>query len=455
MIKSYSSSFFQSLTVFLIVCCSSLVAEVSADVPASKRFSYDLQPNSFRPGSETEYRVSFRDLPIQSYPFSLCFYEANPESTGVDESVPVTNSYILAIGMGHAHPDGITRWVWAANLNRPVGNKAKLIFSRSGNLALIDGNGRIGWQTRTSNKGVVDIRLLPNGNLVLLDRNGGFVWQSFHYPTNTLLVGQGLGPGSSTTNKIVNGRYSLVLQDAKLSLFIAPEPKSSKPTNIYNITQMSVLGSNITFDTSKHFYGPGPGGFYIQLSIVVSSNSFYPLASPKYNSTLSMLRIGSNGNLFIYTYFELPSNGYKAWEKTYATFSGEGRDNECILPSKCGSFGLCEDGQCVACPTPKGQLGWDKNCKLPSIPSCNASAANVGYYEVPYVADYRLLDDSDGEGSLRVDECMKKCSSDCKCVGFFHRLLATRFQCLLATQINTLAKGDVRASADVYIKYTK
>ncbi|KAI3954168.1 hypothetical protein MKW98_017992 [Papaver atlanticum] len=454
MIKSYPSSFLQSLTVFLIVCCSSLVAEVSADVPASKRFSYNLEPNGFRQGYyETEYRVSFRDLPIQSYPFSLCFYEANPESTGVDESVPVTNSYILAIGMGHAHSDGITRWVWAANLNRPVGDKAKLVFSRSGNLALIDGNGRIGWQTRTSNKGVVDIRLLPNGNLVLLDRNGGYVWQSFHYPTNTLLVGQGLGPGSSTTNKIVNGRYSLVLQDAKLSLFIGPEAKSSKPTNIYNITQMSVLGSNITFDTSKRFFGPGPGGFYISLSIVVSTNSAYPLATPKYNSTLSMLRIGSNGNLFIYTYSELPVNGYMAWEKTYATFSGEQRENECILPSKCGSFGLCEDNQCVACPTPKGLLGWDKNCKLPSIPSCNASAANVGYYEVPGASDYRLQGNSDGEGPMRADECMKKCSNDCKCVGFFHR---SDFTCLLATQINTLAKADFfRASADIYIKYTK
>ncbi|MCL7044341.1 hypothetical protein MKW94_025611 [Papaver nudicaule] len=463
MIKSYtSSSFLHSLAILLMICSSSVI--VRADVSPAKTFSYELDGNSFRRGfDETEYKVSHHALPIQNYPFSIYFYEANPESTGVNQSIPVTNSYILAIGMGHAHPDGITRWVWEANLNRPVGNKSKLIFNRSGNLALVDSNGRIGWQTRTSNKGVVDIKLLPNGNLVLLDRDGGFVWQSFYHPSNTLLVGQGLGPGSSITNKIVNGKYSMVLKDKTLGLFLNPTPEtslslSSKPFNYLNVTLMSVLGSNITFNTSKYFYGAGL--FYNVLSIVLSTNSFYPLTHPKYNSTLSMLRLGSNGNLNIYTYSELPSNGYEAWEETYAAFSREGRNSECLLPAKCGSFGLCGDNQCVGCPTPKGLMGWDNNCKLPRIPSCNAStASNVGYYIVDGVVDIRLIAYSDVEGPVLIAECMKKCSNDCKCVGFFHRTNG----CLFASQFNTLAKaydgfkGDapIASAADVYIKYAK
>ncbi|MCL7026940.1 hypothetical protein MKW94_012255 [Papaver nudicaule] len=428
MIKSYSSSsFLQSLTVLLIFG-SSLVIGKAVVVSPSKTFSYELDGLSFNRGfDETEYGVRHYVLPIQSYPFSLYFYEANPESTGVTGSrhgirfkkkknKPITNSYILAIGMGHAHPDGITRWVWEANLNRPVGDKAKLVFSRSGNLALIEANGRIGWQTKTSNKGVVDIKLLPNGNLVLVDRDGGFVWQSFHYPTDTLLVGQGLGPGSSTTNKIVNGDYSMVLQGKTLGLFFTPSPKSasSKPFNYFNVTQMAELGTNITFGMSKYFYGAGL--FYNVLSIVISTNRFFQLAYPKYDSTLSMLRLGSNGNLYIYTYSELPSNGYIAWEETYAAFSSRGRTSECLLPAKCGSFGLCEDNQCVACPTPKGLMGWDKKCKLPKLPSCDIVAANVGYYRVKDVEDYRPLSFSDGEGPMTVNECKKKCSNDCKCV---------------------------------------
>ncbi|MCL7041281.1 hypothetical protein MKW94_009132 [Papaver nudicaule] len=135
-----------------------------------------------------------------------------------------------------------------------------------------------------------------------------------------------------------------------------------------------------------------------------------------------MLRLGSNGNLYIYTYSELPSNGYIAWEETYAAFSSRGSTSECLLPSKCGSFGLCEDNQCVACPTPKGLMGWDKKCKLPKIPSCTIVAANVGYYRVKDVEDYQPLSLSDGEGPMTVNECKKKCSDDCKCVGFFYRI---------------------------------
>ncbi|KAI3831146.1 hypothetical protein MKX03_000269 [Papaver bracteatum] len=422
--------------------------------------NYDLDARSFyRGSSEIEYSVRYHPLPIRNDPFYLSFYEANHESTGIHKTV-TSNSYILAIGMGMGrrfhHPDGITRWVWAANLNLPVGDKAKLVFSRSGNLALIDANGRIGWQTKTSNKGVIDIKLLPNGNLVLLDKNGGFVWQSFYYPTNTLLVGQGLGLGSSSTNKIVNGDYSMVLQGETLGFFFNPNPKSAsatvKPFNYYNVTQMGKLVINITFDTSKFFFGEGS---FNVLGIAISADSSFMLAFPKYNSTLSMLRLGSNGNLHIYTYYELSAHGFIAWEETYAAFSREGRPSECLLPEKCGSFGLCKDNQCVACPTPKGLMGWDEKCKLPKVPSCNVSAAKLGYFKVKDVEDYRPLVNSYRKGPISVNECMKKCTDDCQCVGFFYK--NNGFKCFLAAQFNTLAKLDAvsKDSIDAYIKYAK
>ncbi|MCL7029344.1 hypothetical protein MKW94_026790 [Papaver nudicaule] len=350
----------------------------------------------------------------------------------------------------------ITRWVWAANLDRPAGDKAKLVFGRSGNLELVNADGRICWQTNTSNKGVVDIKLLPNGNLVLLDENGGFVWQSFHYPTDTLLVGQNLGAGVSSTNKIVNGDYSMVFKSKKtLSLFYNPKSKSSsspKPLNYYDVA--TGVGNNISFAIIKY-------GAYNELG-VSTEYLHYQLAYPKYNGTLSMLRLGSNGNLYIYTHYELPINRYVAWEKTYAAFSSEGRTSvtECLLPTKCGSFGLCEDNQCVACPTPKGLIGWDKKCQLPSIPSCNVSVANVDYFKVDDVVDYRRpLDLVNGEKPMKVKECMKKCSDDCQCVGFFYKNVGSK--CLLVTQLNTLSKiqysvfSTSKGLMDAYVKYAK
>ncbi|KAI3991513.1 hypothetical protein MKX01_027466 [Papaver californicum] len=457
MIKSYySSSFLQFLTILLIFSSSSSII-IRADVSPSKRFSYDLKDDSFHVSvDETEYSVWYRALPIKNYPFSLYFYQTNDESStgnGFHKPEFGVHTYILAIGMGDLNPT--TRWVWEANLNHPVGEKAKLLFSRRGNLALINGDGRIVWQTRTSNKGVVDIKLLPNGNLVLLDRNGGFVWQSFYHPTNTLLIGQGLGPGSSTTNKIANGKYSMVLQDKALRLFFDPNPKSSrlssKPFTYYKVSPLMELGVNITFDT---IIDPD---YFDELIMFTGSgtDSLFYLANPRFNSTWSMLRLSSNGNLYIYTYLDLPGDGNNVWVETYASFSKKER-SECFLPEKCGSFGLCEDHQCVACPTPKGLLGWDNKCKLPKIPSCNASTvSNVGYYRVKDAEDYRPLGDSDGEGPMTVSECMKKCNDDCKCVGFFYRNRES--MCSLAAQINTLAKRDAifEGLIDAYVKYAK
>ncbi|KAF5183213.1 hypothetical protein FRX31_027200 [Thalictrum thalictroides] len=36
------------------------------------------------------------------------------------------------------------------------------------------------------------------------------------------------------------------------------------------------------------------------------------------------------------------------------------QESECQLPEKCGNFGVCEDNQCVACPTPNGLMGWSR-----------------------------------------------------------------------------------------------
>ncbi|KAK1378605.1 Epidermis-specific secreted glycoprotein EP1 [Heracleum sosnowskyi] len=106
------------------------------------------------------------------------------------------------------------------------------------------------------------------------------------------------------------------------------------------------------------------------------------LARPKYNATLSMLRLDIDGNLRIYTYDENVEWG--AWEVTYKLLNREDdveSTSECRLPKKCGSFGVCEDNQCVACPTAAGLLGWSKTCAPPILPACKGRA-NVDYYKV-------------------------------------------------------------------------
>ncbi|KAI3852386.1 hypothetical protein MKX03_018866 [Papaver bracteatum] len=399
------------LFLFFILCSSSIL--VSAVVPVSKTFNI-VNRGALLSGI-VEFNAEFRQLRFANYPFRLCFYK------------PVfADSYILGIGLGNGGNTRI-RWVWAANLNHPVGENANLVFNSTGNLALIDTDGRVAWQTNTANKGVVDIKLLPNGNFVLVNKNGEFVWQSFNHPTNTLLVGQALIPGSSITNKLVNGAYSLVLQGKQLGLFFNPNRKSSssKPFNYFNLIE-PVLQSSVL------------------------------KTQPKYNSSLSIFWLGADGNAYIYTYFERSSER-DAWEETYATFSKNGTNGECLMPEKCGSFGLCSNSQCVACPTPKGLTGWNKECKPSSLPSCSASAAKVGYYKLEGVDRFLSAASAEAEGPMKVDACMKKCSDDCKCACFFYRVDSS--MCLRTSQFYTMMKlsDDLESNklSTVYIKYAK
>ncbi|RZC75160.1 hypothetical protein C5167_050651 [Papaver somniferum] len=433
---------FLFLFLFFILCSSSILA--SAVVPVSKTFNI-VNRGALLSGI-VEFNAEFRQLRFANYPFRLCFYKPF-----------LADTYILAIGLGNGGNTRI-RWVWAANLNHPVGNNANLVFNSTGNLALIDTDGRVAWQTSTANKGVVDIKLLPNGNFVLVNKNGEFVWQSFNHPTNTLLVGQALIPGSSSTNKLVNGAYSLVLQGKQLGLFFNPISKSSSsnPLNYFNlidpVLQSSVLKS-VTFNIAPDSFGAESAN---ELGLYTSPSTRFILAQPKYNSTLSIFRLGADGNAYIYTYFE-KSNERDAWEETYATFSKNGTNEECLMPEKCGSFGLCSNNQCVACPTPKGLTGWNKECKPSSLPSRGASAAKVGYYKLEGVDRFMSAASTEAEGPMKVDACMKKCSDDCKCAGFFYRVDSS--MCLRTSQFYTLMKlsddlGSNKLST-VYIKYAK
>jgi hypothetical protein len=103
----------------------------------------------------------------------------------------------------------------------------------------------------------------------------------------------------------------------------------------------------------------------------------------------------------IFTLFDRDSN----WE------------SECQLPEKCGKFGLCEDNQCVASPSPNKLAGWSKDCEAVKPSSCGST--NVYYYKLEGVDHTTSMHES-GSGSMSEVECGEKCSSDCKCLGYFY-----------------------------------
>ncbi|KAK2969504.1 hypothetical protein RJ640_017344 [Escallonia rubra] len=434
-----------SLISILITLIFTVSTTAQATVPRDKTFVYTNQ-GLFGEYS-VEYLADYRVLDISTFPFTLCFYNSTP------------NAFTLGLRMGHRRSESIMRWVWDANRGKPVRENATLTFGADGNLVLADVDKKVAWQTGTANKGVVGLGLLPNGNLVLYDGKGKFIWQSFDHPTDTLLVGQALratGPNGlvSRLSAIAasNGPYSYVVEQRHLAMYFKTK-NAQKPLIYYKSDEFgNGKGSlaNLVFSSEPEY--EDSNAFELRFGYdMKNSPSFgtYILSRPKYNSTYSMLRVDIDGNLRIYTYE--PNVDWGAWEVTYALFnSDEWRESECKLPRRCGTLGVCEDNQCVACPRPKGLLGWSKTCAPPVLPPCKGGA-NVGYYKVVGVEHF-MSAYTEGDGPVKLAECRERCNKDCGCLGFFYREESSK--CLLAPDLGTLAMVS-NTSHVAYIKMSK
>ncbi|GER53209.1 curculin-like lectin family protein [Striga asiatica] len=410
---------------FLFILIHALPFIVQGVVPPSQTFNY-VNEGEFG-DYIVEYDANYRVLSVFNSPFQLCFYNTTP------------GAYTLALRMGTVRSESLMRWVWEANRGNPVGENATFSLGSGGNLVLAEADGRVAWQSNTTNKGVIGFRLLPNGNMVLYDSKGNFVWQSFDYPTDTLLVGQYLrlnGPNklvsrlSEKENK--NGPYSLVLEARRFAMYYTSK-NSPKPMLYFDSTDYLMSGrrtlDNLTFTSEPET----DDAFAYELKLVENMNGGTRILSrPKYNSTLTYLRLGLDGGLRAYTFYTLVD--YGAWEETFTLFPRDSGE-ECQLPERCGEFGICEDSQCVGCPSPNGLLGWSKSCAPPKPISCKANS--VGYFKLEGV-DHFLSKYTRGTGPIKEEECSRKCTSDCKCLGFFYN--QAEFRCWIVYDLKTLTR---------------
>ncbi|XP_022717272.1 EP1-like glycoprotein 2 [Durio zibethinus] len=458
MASKISGPFFQFIFLSLFAFATTL-----AKVPANQTFKF-INQGEF--GDRIiEYDASYRVIRNDVYtflapPFRLCFYNTTPDA------------FIFAIRAGFPNEESLMRWVWDANRNNPVRENATLTFGEDGNFVLANADGRVAWQTNTANKGVTGIKLLTNGNLVLFDKNGKFVWQSFDYPTDTLLVGQSVKINGR--NKLVSrtsdmdgsdGPYTMILDRKGFIMYL----KNSGRQLIYGGWPVKDFGDIVTFDAvpendnatayelvlqTTHLQAhqgnspAGNGGRRLLQVRPIGGGGQSFLNKLNYNATISFLRLGSDGNLRAFTYYDPVS--YLKWEETFAFFSPY-FIRECALPSKCGSFGLCDKRMCVACPSPKGLVGWSESCKPPKLAPCG-TAAKVDYYKIVGVEHFLNTYLDDGEGPMKVEQCREKCTKDCKCLGFIYK--EDTFKCLTAPLLGTLIK-NVNATSVGYIKYSK
>ncbi|KAK9056918.1 hypothetical protein SSX86_024283 [Deinandra increscens subsp. villosa] len=404
-----------------------------AIVPDNETFHYVNQGDF---GTyDSEYAPTYRALPPFTFPFQFCFYNTTP------------NAYTLALRMGSRRDGTVMPWVWEANRGKPVRENATFSLHSDGNLMLADANGRIAWQTNTANKGVVGFAILSDGNVVLRDSKGKFVWQSFDSPTDTLLVGQTLrvrgGPfklvsRESVTNN-VNGVYSFVIEPKRLALYYNNNMRYWSST-FPELNRKNVTIVNATLVVVESEYEENN---FHALRCKLENGQLYEfpylgLGTVRYNSSLSYLRLGIDGNLRLYTY--RPNGRGDAWSLLYTLFDRRVDEypmifeDECQLPNRCGKLGLCENSQCVGCPKPNGVFAWSKDCDT-KPPGCKVSGFR--YYELKGV-DHFTVKYTTGIGVVKRSDCESKCTKDCKCMGYFYHTDKSR--CWIAYELKTLTR---------------
>ncbi|KAL5575231.1 hypothetical protein UlMin_016930 [Ulmus minor] len=383
----------------------------------------------------------------------------------VNAIVPSTRTFTYKnkgeFGEYLAEYNSIMRWVLEANRNKPVRENATLSFNSNGNLVLVDANGTIAWQTGKANKGFVGLNLLPNGNLVLYDAKNNFIWQSFDHPTDTLLVGQ--APSLNGPNVLLGRKtnvdrskelYGFFLVENLFSLCLTSKHSDQGVLPYYNyeLSQSNQTLVNLTFysqpETEKACAFELGLRYYYHINDLDTISLKMIFSRPKYNSTYSMLRLESDGNLRVYTYYEHVD--WDAWEVSFKLFDVEYGNSKsaCKLPKKCGEFGICENDQWVACPSPMGLKGWAKNCTPPALPQCDGGP-NMDYFKVAGVTHF-LNWTKKGDGPMKLGECRGRCDKSCDFLGFFYDEKTS--MCLLTPVIGTLSKVS---SIVGYIKMPK
>ncbi|GKV31082.1 hypothetical protein SLEP1_g39821 [Rubroshorea leprosula] len=123
-----------------------------------------------------------------------------PFVCGFHCKVAENNTCLFAISIfvpgGSSYPNNpISKMIWSANRNNPVGRGAKLQLSQQGDLTLQDVDSTLVWSTKIAGKSTSELMLTDSGNLMLFDRNKEMVWQSFDHPTDSLVPGQRLVSG--------------------------------------------------------------------------------------------------------------------------------------------------------------------------------------------------------------------------------------------------------------------
>ncbi|KAK8646901.1 hypothetical protein V6N13_120668 [Hibiscus sabdariffa] len=323
-----------------------------------------------------------------------------------------TNFYLCII---HVESNTV---IWSANRDSPISSSGEMDLTMEG-ISVTD-SGDLKWSTPQLRATVRALTLTDMGNLVLLDQSNGSLWESFHYPTDTIVIGQQLSVGANLSSAVSGsnlstGNYRFVVtgSDAILQWHQQTYWKLSMDTKAY-------MNSNYVVEymaiNETGLYLMGRNGSVVVLWVNLPTTSF------------RIAKLGISGQ------FSVRSFSRGQWVQEYV-----GPVDGCQIPTSCGKMGLCTDdstSNAPACSCPSGfhpasqnMGGCLPNNLLYSLPAAcdstnNATVTNssdISYVKLGSGMEYSSLIFSQPETyGVNYSACQDLCSGNCACLGIFY-----------------------------------
>lgn len=315
--------------------------------------------------------------------------------------------------------------VWVANRENPIKKllSATAEITEDGKLAVKDQDSRnIVWETNNVEK-ATDARLLEQGNLVLLNGNGRIVWQSFDFPSDTWLPGMNI----TAEQRLTSWKSSVDPAPGRYSLRLNPPDYGELALFYTNNDSFGMITLN-TYWTTGNWSGNAFAGVpqmtipYIYRFDFV--HPFTPMATFGYTEVsmekgvkppLTRFVLDHTGQLKQFTWSQQSEIWNTFWSQP---------ENPCRVYALCGNLGFCNGNplspcQCLNGFRPANVVSWSKEdfsqgCWRESDDTCRE---NDRFEEVGAVSYERTAVVS-FSGSR--SECETVCLRNCSCVGLYH-----------------------------------
>ncbi|KAL5558367.1 hypothetical protein UlMin_034578 [Ulmus minor] len=307
--------------------------------------------------------------------------------------------------------------IWSANRDAPISNSGQMILTSKG-ISIADDDGNPKWSTPSLQASVRALLLTEMGNLVLLDQFNSTLWESFHYPTDTIVIGQRFSVGkflysAVSDDGVSTGDYRLAISesDAILQWHEQTYWKLSMDTRAF--TNSNYMVEYMALNRSGLFLF-GHNGSTVVIQLILSPSDF------------RIAKLGSSGQ------FIVSSFSGTAWKQDFV-----GPVDGCRIPLVCGRIGLCtlsSASTAPVCTCPSSFHGSSQNNSgcVPSDSSysfphgCNLinqlNASAVSYLRLGYGMDYfsNVFSQPVSYG-INLSVCQDVCTRNCSCFGIFYK----------------------------------